>query len=127
MGDSSTFEWKLLPGKDGEDEEENFEAGLYEFNITEAKKLIRATPRPLTEVEIGSYVALLELIVSLGPPIKGRTYDLAFPLIVGTLGNGGLLLLDGWHRVARANKQGLKTLPAVILTKYETSMIKRHV
>lgn len=110
---SSDFEWNINKG-----EEEVFDCVGHEFDIQKAKRIIVKSPRPVVKVNVANYSALLDSVVKLDR--RNVTYDLSVPIIIGTLRNGGLLLLDGWHRVQGAVKEGVEELPAVILDKDET-------
>lgn len=128
MSDSSDrYTWKrnTWPGSKSYEEDEVFEAFAQTYNITRAKMIISKAPRLVEYIPMHVLATILDLLVDLDPPKKGRDYDVTFPLIVATLKNGGRLPIDGWHRVAKAQKMGLRELPAVILTAEETRLVRR--
>ena len=113
---SSAWEWV--------ENEEVFETDGFAFDVDKSKRFIRRTPRPIVTILVADYSGLFEAIpVNLDHP-KGVNYDLALPLIMVTMRNGGRLLIDGWHRLDQAVKKGIETLPAVILTREETKKVK---
>lgn len=123
---SADYEWKLNLWKNtGDTEEEVFEFWEAEFNITRAKMIIQKAPRPIERVSLNPLATLLELMVELDPPKKGRVYDVTFPIIMATLKRSGHVPIDGWHRIDKALKIGLQTIPAVILTAEETRIVRR--
>ncbi len=102
---SSNWEWI--------ENEEVFDCNGFGYDIDKSKRIIRRAPRPIVTVLVADYSGLFEAIpVHLDHP-KGVTYDIAFPLLFVTMRNGGRLLIDGWHRLDQAVKQGIETLPAV--------------
>jgi hypothetical protein len=64
-------------------------------------------------------------------PEYALTTDLEKPVILATLQARGRepepLLIDGCHRVYRANVEGRATLPAYVLTVAESLAIRSHV
>lgn len=124
---SSDFEWHQVRDRDGDLVEEIWEAGEYEFNIRRAKRIIKKTPRPIVQVKTAQFLGVLELMVILVPEEERVEYDPSFPVIIGTMRRGGLVLIDGWHRLDLAIRVGLQEIPAVVLTKEETAKIRRRV
>jgi hypothetical protein len=123
---SSAYEWKLNEWKrSGAKEEEIFEAGPLRFNISRAKRIIVKAPRPVIRLPLEPFATLLEILVDLGPSIPGRDYNVTFPIIVATLKQGGKIPIDGWHRIDKALKLGLASIPTVILTVEETKVVRR--
>ncbi|TLP57858.1 hypothetical protein [Microbispora triticiradicis] len=45
--------------------------------------------------------------------------DLSAPLIAVPIPNAGPLIIDGWHRIARALREQVTELPVIILTEQE--------
>lgn len=93
-----------------------------EFDIKEAKQLIIASPRPIIQLNtedlrfISKWVATFWRI-----EVKA---DLTVPIIMASIG-AGYLPIDGWHRIHRAFKKNIQTIPAVILTPDETRKIQK--
>jgi hypothetical protein len=56
---------------------------------------------------------------------KAEKTDTNIPAIVATEEGGKLVLIDGWHRFAKALRARLPELPVVILTEDETKQIRR--
>lgn len=48
--------------------------------------------------------------------------DLTVPILLAET-KFGTMVIDGWHRIAKATLLGLETLPGVLLTKAETKKI----
>lgn len=53
-----------------------------------------------------------------------RTTDLARPLLLIPFGESEILLIDGWHRLARAVLEGVEELPMYLLTEEEAKAIQ---
>jgi hypothetical protein len=53
-----------------------------------------------------------------------RTADLTRPLLVIPFGEQEILLIDGWHRLARAVLEGIEELPMILLTREEADSIQ---
>ena len=52
--------------------------------------------------------------------------DLTVPVIVANNKYGGVVVIDGWHRVGKAIINGLTELPCVVLSKKESQEITRN-
>jgi hypothetical protein len=53
--------------------------------------------------------------------------DLACPIIIATIADGDdtlPLVIDGWHRVRKAQEEGLTQLPAIILSPDEERSVR---
>ncbi|WP_177227719.1 ParB N-terminal domain-containing protein [Nonomuraea pusilla] len=88
----------------------------WRWDITTAKKLTRART-PEGRIEPREWAGMLQL-VSIDTEHAAQV-DLSEPLIVATVPNGGMLIIDGWHRLYRALTTGVAELPAVVLTAEE--------
>lgn len=112
---------------DWNDTAEFFDCLGHVWDVRAAKRLLREKPR---EVEV-VYLRDVAPFLTEGPGIivdrdlveSGEGIDLDVPIIVGEL-NTSCLPIDGWHRIARALKLGLDTLPCVCLTKEETEDVR---
>lgn len=106
------------------------------FDVQKARIQIAAGERPIHAVEIAQMAEFIGappangeiagglLTVDWGR-VKGNTnIDLDHPLILGQA-DGGTVLIDGWHRVARATVKGIALLPAVMLDEAETAAIRK--
>jgi hypothetical protein len=107
-----------------DEDEEIFDCNGLAFDITKAKEFVTKTPRPIEIVRVDAFSGLIEAVpVRLSAKRKAKT-DLRVPIFIGTLKNGGRLVIDGWHRVGRAADEGVAELPAVVLTQEETKKIR---
>ena len=123
---SSDYEWRAVRDKDGDLVHEVWETDFYEFDIAKAKRIIRMHPRLVTTVGCIHFLGVLELLIVLEPKHRRVEPDLNFPVIVGTMPRGGTILIDGWHRLDAAVRQGKTELPAVFLTAEETRKVRRR-
>lgn len=116
---SKDFVWDL-------EEWETFDFLVRRFDVRAAKRVIVAKPRKIVQVKVHDLEGLLNWI---GIHKSARTEpDLDFPIILATIrveGKNSHLPIDGWHRISVASRNGVPTLPAVILTKKETDGIMR--
>jgi hypothetical protein len=96
-----------------------------EFDLQKARDLIMKKARPVVDVSIADFEGLSGLVsVDAGRVESNIDIDLKHPLIL-VPGERGRMLIDGWHRVARAGSEGLKTLPAVLLDESEAAAIRQ--
>lgn len=120
-----------------------FYFGPWAFSIGEADALIADQPREPDRLNVAAWAdgyGLTQIddpdprsISLIGPTRAGlnREYaagaDLTKPVLVATLEVDGAptaLLIDGVHRLYRAWREGVTTLPAYLLTVAETRQIK---
>jgi hypothetical protein len=89
------------------------------WDVTAGLRLARGQqPR---QVDVRAAAALLPFIgVDLG---HVEHVDLTEPILLGTT-DDGLLPLDGWHRIAKASKNTIDRLPAVVLSAEQTRQIE---
>ena len=115
---SDQLEWKHR----AQDEAscERFWWDPWTWDIATVKHMLEAVPHPVLRYDIREAAALLPA-TNLGPE-DCQYADLDFPIIVGWR-DGEELVIDGWHRIAKASHQGISHLPAIILTKAENDMI----
>jgi hypothetical protein len=123
--------------------EQRYYFGPWAFSIDEAQKLIADRPREPHSLDVAAWANAYGLthiddpdthtVNFIGPTREGlnREYamgtDLTQPVIVATLEANGEptpLLIDGAHRLYRAWREHLATLPAYVLTVAETQQIK---
>jgi hypothetical protein len=97
----------------------HFQFGI--FDVTEAKRILKAAPRDAVELEVAGYAAMLKLMTVVG---SATTADYWKDPIIVVKVNAGLLPIDGWGRIAKAIEQGRPSLPAVILTAAEKQRIR---
>ena len=90
-----------------------FQFLAYRWDVTAAQQIAaelpvyRFDPQPWF-----SWLGAIRLNENLVP-----TVDLERPLIMVCLreADGAVILIDGWHRLARAQREGAKELPVVVL------------
>jgi hypothetical protein len=95
-----------------EEGEEAFRNGIFEFNITRMMVFIEAHPDcfPLETIEVaniphyGSDEHLDQATIA--------TADLSRPVLFAEIAPGRFNLIDGHHRVAKARRDGIPTVPA---------------
>jgi hypothetical protein len=93
-----------------------------DYDVTEAKRILKDAPRDSVELDVAGYSAMLKLMAGVGAP---STEDhMKVPLIVVKV-SAGYLPIDGWGRIAKAIEQGRPSLPAVVLTVEEKRRIQR--
>jgi hypothetical protein len=116
-GWSSSFHWDL-------ERPEKWINGNRIYDVKRAKQLIHDSPREVKLVDVSSIQKRfdadrlgVDLLTLSELPIR-----LDFPLILVPEGNG-VLIIDGWHRVARAIQSGVLSLPAVWLSESETQSV----
>ncbi|GAA1771966.1 ParB N-terminal domain-containing protein [Nonomuraea bangladeshensis] len=95
---------------------EFFQMMAWRWDITTAKKLTRART-PQGRIDPREWAGMLRLIAI--NTEHAAEVDLAEPLIVATVPNGGMLIIDGWHRLYKALTMEVAELPAVVLTAEE--------
>ncbi|MEU8324136.1 hypothetical protein AB0C33_37740 [Nonomuraea sp. NPDC048881] len=95
---------------------EFFQMMAWRWDITTAKKLTRART-PQGRIDPREWAGMLRLIAI--STEHAAHVDLSEPLIVATVPNGGMLIIDGWHRLYKALATGVPELAAVILTAEE--------
>ncbi|HEV3455753.1 MAG TPA: hypothetical protein VHG32_04295 [Thermoanaerobaculia bacterium] len=91
--------------------------GFLVYDLHLARSLIVENPREVRVLRVST----LPVRWPLAPPVGDM--DPAFPLILGTEA-GRPLILDGFHRLARARQMGIETVNAVVLTEAETGQIR---
>lgn len=88
----------------------------WRWDITAAKKLTQSRA-PEGRIVTEWWAGMLNL-VAIDAEHAARV-DLSEPLIVATVPTGGMLIIDGWHRLCKAVTIGLPELSAVVLTAEE--------
>ena len=116
MADSSETVWEARLG-------EQFTFGGKRYDLAKAKELIKATPRPVEMRPLSQFKAMYYEAVKIDWD-KAEKTDTAVPVIVATE-NGTPVLVDGWHRYAKALRTRLTEIPAVVLTEDETKAIRK--
>ncbi|MFI6396182.1 hypothetical protein [Nonomuraea sp. NPDC050540] len=104
------------PGPVDSSEVEWFQILAWRWDITTAKRLARGR-EPHGRLDPAAWKGMLGLI-TINTEHAARV-DLSEPLIVAPVPNGGLLIIDGWHRLHKALNTGVTELFAVVLTAEE--------
>ena len=117
MADSSQTDWQPRLG-----EQFIFEGKHYD--LAKAKGLIKAAARPVENKPLSLFHSMYYEAVKIDWDKADKT-DPSIPFIVATEDGGKLMLIDGWHRYARALKMRLTEIPTVTLTEEETKQIRR--
>ena len=122
--------------------EQWFQFAAWRFDIQAAERLLRKKPRETIDISVPGWARAYGLMprdpntfpIISGPdldPEYALTTDLEKPVILATLQakerEPEPLLIDGCHRVYRANAEGRATLPAYVLTVAESLAIRSHV
>ena len=116
MADSSAIDWQPRLG-------EQFIFGSTKYDLAKAKEMIKATPRPVEMRPLSQFKAMYYEAVKIDWD-KAEKTDPKIPVIVGTQ-EGHPILIDGWHRYAKALRLRLTEVPAVVLTEDETTAIRK--
>ncbi|GAA2856246.1 hypothetical protein [Nonomuraea rubra] len=88
----------------------------WRWDITKAKKLIQG--RAADGLIVTEWWAAMLNLIAIDAEHAAQV-DLSEPLIVATVPTGGILIIDGWHRLCKAVTIGLPELYAVVLTAEE--------
>ncbi|MEV0386880.1 hypothetical protein [Nonomuraea sp. NPDC050643] len=88
----------------------------WRWDITEAKKLTQGRA-PDGRIQTRWWAGMIQLVAI--DAEHAAQVDLSEPLIMATVPNGGMLIIDGWHRLCRALSLGVEELFAVVLTEEE--------
>ena len=113
---SDTIDWQPRLG-------EQFVYAGKHYDLAKAKELIKATPRPIEMRPLSQFKSMYYEAVKIDWD-KAERMDLAIPLIVATE-DGKPVLIDGWHRYAKALRTRQPEVAAVVLTEDETKSICR--
>lgn len=113
---SSEIDWQPRLG------EQFIYAGKH-YDLAKAKELIKATPRAVEKRPLTQFKSMYYEAVKIDWD-KAEKTDFDIPVIVGTE-DGKSILLDGWHRYAKALRARLTEVPAIVLTEDETKSIRR--
>ncbi|NRQ38433.1 ParB N-terminal domain-containing protein [Nonomuraea sp. NN258] len=111
------------PGRTDSSRLEFFQMMAWRWDITTAKKLTRDRT-PEGRIEPGEWAGMLQLVAINRE--HAAQVDLSEPLIVATVPNGGMLIIDGWHRLYKALNAGIPELLAVVLTAEEELACRMH-
>lgn len=106
-----------------------FDFGVYEYDIDAAERILAETPREPMPAPASALGGFLRLGIVNVDPVHVRTVDVTKPLIAAVLTemDGTALIIDGWHRVARAIDDQVAQLQVLVLTAEETEQVRRRV
>jgi hypothetical protein len=93
------------------------------YDLAKAKELIKATPRPVEMRPLTQFKSMYYEAVKIDWD-KAEKTEISIPLIVATE-DGKPVLIDGWHRFAKALRTRQTEIPCVVLTEQETTSIRR--
>ena len=117
MADSSETDWQPRLG-------EQFIFGGRHYDLAKAKGLIKGAARPVENKPLSLFKSMYYEAVKIDWD-KAEKTDPAIPFIVATEEGGKLVLIDGWHRFAKALRMRLTEVPTVVLTEEETKQVVR--
>ncbi len=100
---SSEIDWQPRLG-------EQFLFAGKRFDLAKAKDLIKATPRAVEMRPLSQFKAMYYEAVKIDWD-KAEKTDTAIPVIVATEEGGKVILIDGWHRYAKALRTRLTEIP----------------
>jgi len=94
-----------------ESDDEHYANGIFEFNITRLLAFIDTCPEqfPIESVLVDDFADYG------GPHLNEETVrnaDLSRPILLAEIAPGRFNVIDGNHRLARARREGLHTVPA---------------
>ena len=94
---------------------EIFEWGVFLYDIARAKTEAAARPHEQGSLQVASWATMLGVMRIDEDHVPTRPLD--EPLLVARLGgpDGPPMVIDGWHRIAKAHAAGVETLPALLL------------
>ncbi|NRQ31350.1 ParB N-terminal domain-containing protein [Nonomuraea sp. NN258] len=101
---------------------EVFRFGFFGWNISAAERIVEG--REPDVVRVADVAPMLWLVYV--KEDHAATVDLSKPLIVAPVPELGTLVIDGWHRIWKARKAGVETLPAVLLTPDEEHRVRMY-
>jgi len=107
---------KLKPAKTfvplaREEGDEFFPNGIFEFNITKLLSYIAANPSqfPEEQISVREYAIWDKKCLT---QATVETANLAIPIVLGEISPGRFNVIDGNHRLEKARRQGLESIPA---------------
>ncbi|MEV4391248.1 hypothetical protein ACIBK9_48170 [Nonomuraea sp. NPDC050227] len=110
-------------GCEGSSRMESFQMMAWRWDITTAKKLTRNRAAE-GRIEPKEWAGMLRLVAINRE--HAAQVDLSVPLIMATVPNGGMLIIDGWHRLYKALTTEVSELYAVVLTAEEELACRMH-
>jgi hypothetical protein len=95
--------------------QETFEWGVFLYDIAVAKAEARARAHERGTLRVDSWATMLGVMRIDEAHVPTRSID--EPLLVVRLGgpDGPPMVIDGWHRIAKAQSRGVETLPGILI------------
>lgn len=92
-----------------------FEWGPYRYDIARAKAEAAARPHERALLSVDSWAKMLGVMRIDAAHVPTRPLD--EPLLLVRMGgpDGTVMVIDGWHRIAKAQATGVEELPALLL------------
>src|ERR1700744_4650612 len=113
---SSQIDWQPRLG-------EQFVYSGKHYDLAKAKELIKATDRPVEKRPLSQFKGMYYEAVKIDWD-KAEKTDTGIPVIVATEEGGKVILIDGWHRYAKALRTRLTEIPCVVLSEEETKQVR---
>jgi hypothetical protein len=92
----------------------------FAWDVTEGHR--RAADYPIRQVDV-TVLAGFASLIRVNDAYLDRV-DLTRPILIAPIPEAGNLVIDGWHRVHRALRDGLTHLPARVLTDADEQHIR---
>jgi hypothetical protein len=92
----------------------------FAWDVTQAHR--RAADYPIHQVDI-AVLAGFATLIRVNPAHLDQA-DLSRPILIAPIPEAGNLVIDGWHRIHRAVRDGLTHLPARVLTAADEQHIR---
>jgi hypothetical protein len=94
---------------------EQFEWGAYLYDIARAKTEAAARPHEQVMIPVASWATMLGVMRIDADHVPTRPLD--EPLLLVRLGDhpDTVMVIDGWHRIAKAHAAGVEGLPGLLL------------
>ena len=92
-----------------------FEWGPHRYDIARAKEEAAARPHEQALLPVASWAKMLGVMRIEADHVPTRPLD--EPLLLVRMGGpeGTVMVIDGWHRIAKAQADGVAELPAILL------------
>jgi len=110
---SDQFDWDT-------ETSEVFQLASKQWCVRTANRFIRDIPREVQRLPVSSVAQVICFIQIDTEHALSDSIDLSKPCILTPL-NGTHFMIDGWHRVYRAVRDGLEELRCVVLTEEENA------
>jgi hypothetical protein len=105
---------------------EHFEILAGRWDVTAAKELVKGRT-PNTDLNVKQTASWLSLVHVDEERVMTDEIDITVPVILITIpcdNKEAHLPIDGWHRIAKAAKLGVQTIPGHVLTLEESDKVR---